>query len=194
MSIKKYFTKFYENPLTIGVTVPRTEMTWTPKRYNDMKMDWHENLNTSDLRCESHVLLFLVIFMSYLGIEVCSGSENEIWLCNIGQKRHESCMGTQEWHENWLTWKWKINHLVTWGINNTPCGILGIFGKILYVKLKHTFFKDMCPIAPGLLEDWNYKYWSTICVYCWIIALHNSPDMGPITCKCYRLNYFVFSK
>ena len=48
MSIKKGFTKFYENPFTIGVTVPRTEMTWTPKRYNDMKTDWHENLNTND--------------------------------------------------------------------------------------------------------------------------------------------------
>ena len=27
MSIKKGFTKFYENPFTIGVTVPRTQMT-----------------------------------------------------------------------------------------------------------------------------------------------------------------------
>ena len=27
MSIKKRFTKFYENPFTIGVTVPHTEMT-----------------------------------------------------------------------------------------------------------------------------------------------------------------------
>ena len=44
MSIKKRLIKFYENPFTIGF---RNDMNTEKVQYNDMKTDWHENLNTS---------------------------------------------------------------------------------------------------------------------------------------------------